>query len=383
MTTSENMFTVAENYFNMGLAVVPIEPIWNDAKQKYDKKPAVEGWKEWQTQTQTREEFIGLHLENYSMFAVICGSKISVNGETVYFSGIDRDIKGELSEDTKQKSRQAISAITPITRWEKTPSGGEHLLYFSRKQPYGHKPSKTGMELLGTGNLIVMYPSKGYELLNDNQIVVVDDVETLFFDALEKVGLYKKEHQQTSSFKPSFISSTEPRPCIIEALKQQLTGGNGHLMRLAIAAEYKSLNYPTEQIIQLFKSQLDFDFQTSLTQIESADPQKTATCQSISEYGYCLPNCIWKKQQSGQEITLPIELFKDDLETLALDPNNEQRFLNDIHRKVKEDDVAVIDTFHTGLSTYMEPNNLIHKSQSGAGKTYSTVETMDYFPPKT
>ena len=54
------------------------------------------------------------------------------------------------------------------------------------------------------------------------------------------------------------------------------------------------------------------------------------------------------------------------LETLALDPNNEQRFLDDIHRKVKEDDVAVIDTFHTGLSTYMEPNNLIHKSQSGS-----------------
>ena len=46
------MFTVAENYLNIGLAVVPIEPIWNDAKQKYDKKPAVEGWKEWQTQTQ-------------------------------------------------------------------------------------------------------------------------------------------------------------------------------------------------------------------------------------------------------------------------------------------------------------------------------------------
>jgi hypothetical protein len=68
------------------------------------------------------------------------------------------------------------------------------------------------------------------------------------------------------------------------------------------------------------------------------------------------------------------------LEALALNPNNEQRFLDDIHRKVKKDDVAVFDTFHIGLSTYMKPNNLIHKSPSGAGKTYSTTETMDYFP---
>ena len=123
-------------------------------------------------------------------------------------------------------------------------------------------PRKQAWNFLGTGNLIVMYPSKGYELLNDNQIVVVDDVETLFFDALEKVGLYKKEHQQTSSFKPSFISSTEPRPCIIEALKQQLTGqrppnafshNRSRIQEPATTQQNKSSSYSKANLTLIFK----------------------------------------------------------------------------------------------------------------------------------
>lgn len=70
-------------------------------------------------------------------------------------------------------------------------------------------------------------------------------------------------------------------------------------MRLAIAAEYKRLGYPDTEIVDLFRSQRDFDYDVCKAQVESADSGKTANCRSIKEYGYCLPNC-----QIGQPVIL-------------------------------------------------------------------------------
>ena len=76
---------------------------------------------------------------------------------------------------------------------------------------------------------------------------------------------------------------------------------------------------------------------------------------------------------------VPIE-YLEDLKKLAIDPEIENRLLDDINRTIKNDDVVVEDTFHAGLSTYIDPFNLCHKGKSGIGKTYNTTGVMDYFP---
>ncbi len=296
MPENTPLLQAATTWHQRGIAVIPFILSWNAKKQEYEKRPAVEAWKQWQDKPQTKEEFDALQIAKYTMFGIVCGAKITHEGETVYLVGIDRDIKDpNISEEVKQKTLQALNQM-PTTYREKTRSGGNHLIYFSRTPAKGAKPSRTGMELLSHGQLMVVTPSEGYSRENDNNITTIDDVETMFFNALETVGLYKKEKQtkQTISY-GKLRQLNEPRPCIAKALKQELTSGNGHLMRLAIAGEYKRLGYSDQEIIDLFRPQSDFDYDICRTQVESIDPAKTASCQSIKEYDYCLPDCQLEK----------------------------------------------------------------------------------------
>lgn len=301
-TLNQEILQQAQDYFNMGLTVAPFILVWNEEKQKQDKKPAVSQWLQWKTQHQTTEEFNALQIEKYNMFGVLCGTEITIKGEKVYPAAVDRDIKDpKIPEETIQKSYQSILKMR-TTSHEKTRTGGDHLLYFSRKPVKGHKLPNIGMELLGAGNWCVMAPSEGYNVVNDNAIATVNDVEAMFYEALEKTGLYTKKSVNSGVAQASnFKNQKDARPCIIEALKQQLTDGNGHLMRLAIAAEYKRLGYSTNQIIEFFKPQNDFNIERCFEGIESAKPEFAANCQSIAEYGYCLENCTLKNQKSERE----------------------------------------------------------------------------------
>ena len=292
------LLEAAVMWHEKGVPVIPFTLTWNEKKQEYEKRPVVETWKQWQDRAQTEEEFDALKIEDYSIFGLVCGAKLTVKGETVYLVGVDRDIKDpSISEDVKQKTLQAINQMRTTYR-EKTRSGGNHLIYFSRTPVKGAKPSKTGMELLSHGQLMIISPSEGYTRENDDAIATVDNAEVLFYDALGSVGL----HKEPAKSRVAHVCSRNlkaPRPCIVEALKQQLTSGNGHLMRLAIAAEYKRLGYTDSEIVDLFRSQGDFNHDVCMAQVRSADSGKTANCRTVKEYGYCLPNC-----QIGQPILL-------------------------------------------------------------------------------
>jgi len=55
--------------------------------------------------------------------------------------------------------------------------------------------------------------------------------------------------------------------------------------------------------------------------------------------------------------------------------------LEDLERRVKKDRSTKLSVFSTGLSAYStEPMNLFLKGPSGVGKTYNTVQTLQYFP---
>jgi hypothetical protein len=141
-----------------GIPVIPFALTWNEKKQEHEKRPVVETWKQWQDRSQTKEEFDALKIEEYTMFGVVCGTKLSVEGETVHLIGVDRDIKDpNISVEIKQKTLHALNQMRTTYR-EKTRSGGNHLIYFSRTPVKGAKPRQLYAESQGGTHFLFRLP---------------------------------------------------------------------------------------------------------------------------------------------------------------------------------------------------------------------------------
>lgn len=220
--TTQELTGALEAYHELGLSVIPF-CIASDGK----KKPCIDKWEQWKTQAQTNEEFktqFSKILETH-LFGIVAGTPINIDGETYYYQIIDRDVKDEkLTEEIKAKSKQAIGLMR-TTKTVKTRSGGEHLEYYSRTQAKGKKLNDVGMELLALGNLCVMAPSQGYSLVNDNSPVVVDNVEEMFFDSIQRAGLSSRKTINTATLKTLTVSKTyrkKPvRPCFAKLLERE------------------------------------------------------------------------------------------------------------------------------------------------------------------
>jgi len=81
------------------------------------------------------------------------------------------------------------------------------------------------------------------------------------------------------------------RPCIEAALKQRLNDGNGHKMRLAIAAEYLNKGSSIPEVVQLFCSQDDYgDGSKSRYYVEDINHKgyKPFRCSTIKQLNFCL-----------------------------------------------------------------------------------------------
>jgi hypothetical protein len=109
-------------------------------------------------------------------------------------------------------------------------------------------------------------------------------------------NLCLKHLENQSTFKRlKIIKNNEGRirPCIKAALQQTLKRKSGHLMRLAIAREFLAANYPTNEIVQLFRNQPDYNPEKTRYYIEYAQKNwaKPFKCRTIRELGFCLPDC--------------------------------------------------------------------------------------------
>ncbi len=83
------------------------------------------------------------------------------------------------------------------------------------------------------------------------------------------------------------------RPCIQHVLTVPLEHGEGHQMRLAIAAEYLNHGYTVDQIVPLFSSQADFNEARTRYFVEYMAKRgyKPFKCRTIQELGFCLEDC--------------------------------------------------------------------------------------------
>ncbi|MEM3357205.1 MAG: bifunctional DNA primase/polymerase, partial [Candidatus Bathyarchaeia archaeon] len=172
---AESLKAVARQYWLEGCNIILLR----------GKEP-LHKWQRWQTERQNELAFEALPWNEADSFAVICGQQLH---NELYIGAIDYDVKN-LPSDVVEKGREVLKHL-PITLIEQTPSGGQHWIYLS------HTKSKSvnayhnicGLELLGEGKLCIMAPSTGYRRLNDNSPTIVQDLEAIFYEALEKAGI--------------------------------------------------------------------------------------------------------------------------------------------------------------------------------------------------
>jgi hypothetical protein len=128
----------------------------------------------------------------------------------------------------------------------------------------------------------------------------LDTYKTLNAELLAPIIKELKTREKIASTehsKPSKALQTRTakgiRPCITAALSKHLEGGRGHLMRLAVVREYLAAGYNTAEIVQLFRSQLDYNPEKTRYYVEYAqkNPAKPFRCKTIQALGFCLPDC--------------------------------------------------------------------------------------------
>jgi len=210
--------TAAKQYFDMGLPVIP-EKIWFSQEDNEWKKTPLCEWKRWETAKQTNGEFESLNWNEANGFAVLAGSQCN---DGLFFGCVDFDSK-KISQEAIEKGKEVIKNL-PTTRVEETVSKGLHLNYLSRKKPRSIKAYHdiAAVELISENCLVVMAPSQGYKALNDNSLTVVEDLETLFFQVLEKTGVKVEKPSQTWFNKAELAEEPykgKDPPCIRALLK--------------------------------------------------------------------------------------------------------------------------------------------------------------------
>jgi hypothetical protein len=180
---SERIKPVASEYWKLGCNIVLLK----------QKKPLHE-WQKWINERQTEQEFNDLSWTEATQIAVICGTKLD-NG--LFFCAVDFDVKN-LPAETVEKGRQAHRKL-PITRIEGTPSKGMHYLYLRKTKPKTVSAfhNQAALELLGEGKLCISWPSPDYSRLNDNDLTTVQDLESLFYEALSSVGIKAEKKTQS------------------------------------------------------------------------------------------------------------------------------------------------------------------------------------------
>jgi len=329
----------AYRYWQMGLAVVPIKLVWDEEKKEWNKKPLC-NWAKWQTSPQTLEEFEGFDWPKIEAFAVLLGKTRG----GYYLCCLDVD-KPEFD-----------LTLLRTTRLEKTISGGFHAFYFSKWPVEGIKRHDLKLELLGVNNLVLVYPSKGYTLLNDSSITLVENASALFYELIAKIeGELKPEAEKQVQIKgvlPELLTKW------LEQLKSKLDVANE-------GSKYISVHCPFHR------------------------PDRNPSFALHKQKYYAIDfhtGEVFSLKQLAEKLNVKLEgVGEAEEEQIFVETWQSQNLieyvLNDLEKRVKKDKATKLSVFFTGLSAYLpEPINLFLKGESGIGKSYNVVQTLQYFP---
>ncbi|MEM2975369.1 MAG: bifunctional DNA primase/polymerase [Candidatus Bathyarchaeia archaeon] len=359
----QHLIAAAKRWTELGLKIVPLR-ISLDENGDKNLQPL------WKWQKENYPGFEGLDWVGANGYAVVLGS--TPHGWLAY---VDIDLDAPVKHDAFTLLMRAFPELQN-TYVDKTPRGF-HVFVFIDK-PNDAKnidvKEKFGLELHVHGLAVMApscYESGAYTVYQDDEIVKVPD----FYERFR------------AKFKPSKVKTEGKkrvkrvrgvRPCLKKAL--ETCSNLPHLMRLAIAAEYKRAGLGDEAVARLFEGQEDFSFTKSLYQVKTAEPEKAASCQSIREWGFCLGfECPYAPKDANEFLTegekaRARELLKQDLISLAVKYGR--------RRLIGEDKVLICDfvALCSGQTKY--PFSLILTGFSGSGKNESLRAIKPLIPPE-
>ncbi|MEM2254811.1 MAG: hypothetical protein QXD73_04405 [Candidatus Bathyarchaeia archaeon] len=360
MSPLEDLKEAARRWAELGLKIVPLRLSLNDRGKK-KVQPL------WKWQSENYPGFEQLDWSRANGYAVVLGQ--TDNG---WLSYVDADVDAPVKADPFTVLVRAFPELQH-TYIHKTPRGFHFFIYID--EPKGgniNLKDKFGLELHVHG-LAIMAPSSyeggTYTVYNDEEIIRIPD-------------FYERFKAKFTPARSAVIRKVKRvkgvRPCLKKAL--ETCSNLPHLMRLAIAAEYKKAGLDDEAIAGLFEGQEDYDFQKSLYQVRTADPNKAASCQTIREMGFCLGfECPYAPKDANEFLTegekaRARELLKQDLISLAVKYGRK--------RLIGEDKVLICNfvALCSGQTKY--PFSLILTGFSGSGKNESLRAIKPLIPPE-
>ena len=173
------MKEIALKYAEWGLSIIPA--------RLEDKTPAVGGsWKGFQQAIAAESDIVRWFGNSNNQIAIVCG-KVSGNLEVLDFDNHFGDIE-EIFNSWKQIVSDTIPELLEKLIIEKSQSGGFHVFYRSEKIDGNHKLARRRMseskvdtiiETRGEGGYVLVAPSKGYTLLQNDfsKVPTISDAE--------------------------------------------------------------------------------------------------------------------------------------------------------------------------------------------------------------
>jgi putative DNA primase/helicase len=216
----------AKYFFDAGVPVVPFRFVAESGK-KASKKPLVP-WAQWQTRSQTLQEFESQPWSQANGFLVVCGTLAKNN---YYFCAIDRD-SNDFNFDE-----------IPETIIEQTPNRGYHAYYWSKVNHRGRKFHECQLEFLGEGNLCGIYPTPFTGYNEYHHIACVPDAWSIFTDLIERAGCFQDAGAEISV------------PNLLEGSPEH--GDGVHMPRdqaaIRLATFYRTKGHSQEETLRLLK----------------------------------------------------------------------------------------------------------------------------------
>jgi hypothetical protein len=254
------------------LPIVPIRYVLED-DGKIQKEPLWK-WGKWENGGQSEED----RRRAIELFergecdglAIVCGTPVRIDGETFYFFAIDIDLPAE-------EAVRILGEAGIVTRFEKTMRGRLHAYFLSRR-PVESKDKP--IELKGHGKLIVVYPSREYNTLNESPPSRVDDALEIFRKVCRALGYdVEDEREIPREFVP-----------LIDALVKIWEPGHRHYLALWLSGYLRKLGW-SQKVVEAVLEEIadranDRELKDRLRALEdtySKDPEDIAGSSRLKE----------------------------------------------------------------------------------------------------
>ncbi|HEY3363173.1 MAG TPA: hypothetical protein VGK06_15485 [Methanosarcina sp.] len=157
-------------------------------------------------------------------------------------------------------------------------------------------PKQTSISTNGYGNLVKLPFAINRKNGNKSKIwkngAFVDNFDSLEIGVID-ISNYVPEQKEVKEKTVLPVKGTI-RTCIKEVLEKQLTGGGGHMMRIAVVCEYFNAGMTDEEeLTNLFRKQKDFKYEITIGQVRSIINKnyKRVSCKKLQEVSSQFLNC--------------------------------------------------------------------------------------------